>query len=126
MINTNSGTPFVGYASLTPGAPGPVAITLFTVMGATAYALQSTERCYITNVTISSGDTATNLITIDSGGTTPTKFVSAYVSQTKVLSPLQIPPGVCRGIAGVVPRATAAAVSGATVEIIVKGFISRT
>jgi hypothetical protein len=129
VINTTAGTPVVGYVSLSNGAVGPTAFTLFTVMGQASYTLQSKERIYVTNITVSSSDTnaAPPLITIDSGGTTPTKWVNAYVSAAKPLQPIQIPPGVLKGIFNVVPRATAASVTATTtVEIVIKGYISTT
>jgi hypothetical protein len=127
MINTSTGTPFVGYASLTNAAPGPTSFTLYTVMGQAAYTLGAQERCYITNITISSSDTAAALIVVDTGGTTPTKLLSAYVSVSQPIQPEIIEPGFCRGIFGVAPRATASAVtSGKTVELVLKGYLGRT
>lgn len=127
-IISSNGTPFVGYVSLTNAAPGPVTFALVTVMGQANYTLQANERVNITNITVSSSDgTGTPLITVDTGGGTPTKFVSAYVNTTQQLQPVQISPGMAHGIFGVVPRATANAVTAAkTVEIVIKGFISRT
>jgi hypothetical protein len=134
MLNSTDGTPFVGYVSLTPGSPGPTAFTLFVVMGQAAYTLLATERCYITNITVSSNDTSAApvpIITVDSGGTTPTFFAHAYVNNARQLQPIAIPPGVARGISGVVPRAGstisgASSVGNGTVEVIVKGYISKT
>ncbi len=127
-IQNLNGTPVIGYVSLTNGAPGPTAFALFTVMGQAAYTLQATERIYITNITVSSSDGTTSLVTVRSdSGANPTKFVSAYVSSTKPLQPVQIPAGICRGIFGTVPVALAATVTAATtVEIVLKGYISRT
>lgn len=133
MAITTVGTPFVAYAQLTNGAPGPVAFTLYTVMGSASYALASNERVYITNITLSSNDTAVALVTLDTGDTggtgdtTPTKLVSAYLSASQYLQPEQIPPGCCRGVFGVAPRIAATAVtSGKTVEAILKGYIAKT
>jgi hypothetical protein len=127
VINDRNGTPFVGYASLTNGAPGPTSFALFTQMGSAAYTLQAGERCYVTNITVSSSDSGTSqLLTVDSGGTTPTKFASAYVNAGKPLQPISLPPSTCHGIAGVAPRATAAAVTTGTVELTLFGYVSRT
>jgi hypothetical protein len=129
---TQTGTPVVGYASLTSAAAVQFALT--TVMGQAAYTLQATERVYITNITISSGDTGgtAQLITLDTGpvtaGTnpTPTKLVSAYVNSAKPMQPIQIPVGCCRGVFGIVPRVAAAAVTAGTVEVVIFGFVSKT
>jgi len=125
MINPNSGTPFVGYVSLTNGAIGPTNFAIFTVIGAAAYTLQSTERLVITNITVSSSDTIA-LLTVDSGGTTPTKFYSGYVQGSVSPHSVNIPPGVLHGIFGTLPRAIASAVSATkTIECIINGFITR-
>ena len=127
MINSFNGTPVTGYISLTNGAPGPVAFALFTVMGQAAYTLQANERVYITNITVSTNDTALQLFTLDSGGTTPTVFAKSYVSNTVPMQPINIPAGVLHGIFGVVPRAAAGAVTTAkTIEVVFLGYVSRT
>jgi hypothetical protein len=131
MALVRTGTPFVGYASLVSAAA--VTFSLYTVMGQAAYTLGAKERVYITNITISSGDTGATaqLITIDSGSVTaginpvPTKIVSAYIKAAKAMQPLQIPPGECRGVFGVVPRAFASAVTTGTVELVIFGYIGR-
>jgi hypothetical protein len=121
-----SGTPFVGYLSLTNGAIGPTAFTLFTVMGKAAYTLQSTERLYITNITISSNDTTQALVTVDTGGSTPTKLASTYLSTSQPPAVENIPLGACKTIFGTVPRGTASAVTSTkTVEFVIKGLISQ-
>ena len=124
-----SGSPFVGTLSLTNAAPGPAVFALFTSMGGAAYTLQANERLQITNITVGSNDTTQRLITVDTGGATPTKLVSGYTGGTSnpfpLLESMQI--GACRGVFGTPPRATAAAVtSGKTIEIIIKGFITKT
>jgi hypothetical protein len=125
MINTNAGTPFIGYCQLTNGAPGPTNFTLFSVMGQAAYTLQATERLVITNITVSSNDTQA-LTTVDTGGTTPTPLMKTYLGSTQPPAVETIPPGCCHTIFGVVPRATASAVTGAnTVQIIIKGFLTK-
>jgi hypothetical protein len=134
MINSTDGTPALAYASLTPGAPGPTTFTLFTVMGAASVALQANERFYITNITINSNDTSAApvpIITVDSGGTTPTFFAHAYVNNIRQLQPIAIPPGVARSILGIMPRAGStisgsASVGNGTVEIVLKGYVSKT
>jgi len=121
------GTPFVGYLSLVNGAIGPTNIPIFTVMGQAAYTMQANERLYITNITVSSNDTTQALITVDSGGTTPTKLLSSYLSTTQPPAVVNMPPGTMRGIAGTLLRGTAGAITATkSVEIVVTGYISRT
>jgi hypothetical protein len=127
------GTPFFGYVSLTNAAPGPVNIAIFIEPGAAALGSLPTNsngqsaRLYITNVALSSNDSAQPLVTIDTGGTTPTKIASAYAANTMPPAEEVIPPGVGRCIPGVVPRATASAVtSGKSVEVTLSGYLSFT
>ena len=131
MLNSLSGTPFIGYVSLTNGAVGPTPFTLY-VNGA-AYTLQAlsgsvaAERIYITNITISSNDTTQALVTVDDNSTPPVKLASQYLSSTQPPGIEQLPPGIGRLAPGKVPRATASAVTAAkTVEFMIKGYISRT
>lgn len=135
MALCTTGTPFIGYLSLTNATPGPVSFPIQVVMGGTSdpYTLLPADKVYITNITMSSNDATAALVTVDTGSsgggvdTTPTKLVSAYLSATQYLQPEQIPPGVCHGPPGVAPRATASAVTaGKTVEIIIKGYIGKT
>jgi hypothetical protein len=125
------GTPFFGYVSLTNAAPGPVNIAIFIEPGAAALGSLPTNtngqpaRLYITNVALSSNDTAQALITVDTGGTTPTKIQSEYLSSSQPPGIESIPEGVCRCIPGVFPRASASAVtSGKTVEVTLAGYLS--
>lgn len=129
MLNIQDGTPFQGYVSLTQGVPGPVAFAYFVTVGQALIGIAppAGHRAYITNITLSSNDAVVSLVTMDSGGTTPTKFVSAYLSGSVLLQPEEIPNGVLRSIFGVSPRMTAQAVSaGATVECIIQGYLSKT
>jgi hypothetical protein len=122
---TTTGTPFVGYAQLTNGSPGPKAFTIFLTMGQASVAMPAGMRAYITNLTASSNDATPALVTFDSGGTTPTKFDSVYMSTTQQLQPQEIPPGILRGIFGVAPRIGATAVSvSSTVEAVIYGYLS--
>jgi hypothetical protein len=125
MINDN-GTPFIGYVSLSNGSPGPTALTLYQVVGQSAYSLQPTERLYITAISISTNDTTQQLITVDSAGPTPTYLARVYLANTQPPYFAAIPAGTMRGIFNTVPRAGAGAVTlGKTVEVIVAGYISR-
>ncbi len=125
MLNVKNGTPFIGYAQLTNGAPGPTTFSLFVTMGQVAAAMPVGMKPYIVNITLSSNDATPALVTLDSGGTTPTKFVSAYMSVSQALQPEEIPPGICRGRPGFMPRVTATAVSGvSTVECVIQGYLS--
>jgi hypothetical protein len=127
MLNL-SGTPFIGYLSLITATPGPMAFALFTVMGASAYTLKATERCYLTAITLSSNDSAnTGIVTVDSGGTTPTKFASLYIPSSNLPGTMAIPPGTARGIFGTLPRAGITSVTALkTIEIVISGYISTT
>lgn len=127
MINTGSGTPFIGYVSLTSVAPGPVSFALFLTMGQAAVAMPANMRPYIVNMTLSSNDAVASLVTLDTGGGTPTKLSRAYVNVTQTLQPEGVDFGLCRGVLGVMPRATANAVSpGSTVECVIHGYLSAT
>jgi hypothetical protein len=128
-MQTQSGTPFQGYVSLTNGAPGPVTFALFSPQGIAAMggSFAAPMRLYVTSIVISSNDGTQALITVDSGGTTPTKLCSQYQSASQPPGVVHFDPGICRGIPGVVPRATASAVtSGKTVEVCIAGYISNT
>lgn len=109
-----TGTPFVGYCALANGSIGPTPFTLYTDPGNTAaYTLAAAgttpnaERVYITNVTLSSNDATAAIVTLDTGSTgsgantQPTTLLQAFLSATQVLQPIQIPPGVLRGIPGI-------------------------
>ena len=125
MLNAICGTPFVGYASLTNGAPGPTALTLY-VNGA-AFTATVTDRLYLTNITLSSNDGTQALITIDDNGSVPVKLASQYLSNVQPPGIVTIPPGTQRLAPGKVPRATASAVTAAkTVEVVVTGYVSKT
>lgn len=128
MLQRLSGTPFQGYAQLTNGSPGPKSFNIVTTIGtAGSTILAANLRVYIVNITLSSNDATPALVTMDSGGTTPTKFISAYMSAAQQLQPEEIPPGILRGIFGTMPRIGATAVSGgATVECVIQGYVSNT
>lgn len=118
-----SGQPFVGYVSLTNGAPGPTAVTITTVPGGGAYTLQSTERLIVTNLTITTNDAATPLITLDDGATTPRTLAKIYASTSQPATTA----GGFHGQAGKPLRASASAVTaGKTIEVIVRGYVSVT
>jgi hypothetical protein len=122
-----SGRPFWGYVQLTNGAPGPVNIPIFTVRGVAAYTIQANDLLYITSIALSSNDTTQALVTVDSGGTTPTKFASQYLSATQPPGVVQFAWGTAPGIFGTLLRATASAITAAkTVEVLIQGAISKT
>lgn len=125
-IKANLGNPFVGYVSLTNGAPGPVSIPISVARnGAGAYTLRSTERLVITNFTISTNDTALELVTITDGAPTPTKIYSGYVTSTFPPTIVQVANDILRGYAATNLVATASAVTSAkTIEIMVYGVIT--
>jgi hypothetical protein len=140
MALITAGTPFVGSVALSNAAPGPANFSLVVDQGSgVAYTLAaagagapSAERVFVTNVLISSSDTATAQITLDSGSVgsggdaTPTVWLVAQVSISQPLQPVMIPRGVLRGVPGVVPRLTASAVTaGKTVTAIIIGYIAR-
>jgi hypothetical protein len=125
-MNVNSGTPFRGYAQLTNAAPGPVNVTLY--VNGQSYTPSTSERLYITSIVISSNDTAQPLVTVDSGGTTPTKLARAYAGAANA-PPFSetVAPGVGQLDFGQVPRAAASAVTATkTVEVTLAGYVSRT
>lgn len=124
-----SGTPIMGSLSLAPGSLGPTAFALFTVMGQAAYTLKANERIYVHSIAVSTNDAVLELITVDTGGVTPTKIVSAYLMFGGAFSPISLnwPPGTAHGIFGVVPRGSASAITAAkTVEITMSGIVSKT
>src|SRR5579864_1873977 len=123
-----TGNPVLGYISLTNAAPGPVAFAIFTILGVAAGSLAATQRIYITNITVSSNDTAnTGIVTVDSAGTTPTPIAKVYIPTNQQPLTVSIPPGCAKGIFGVVPRAGIASVTaGKTVEVTFQGYISST
>lgn len=125
-IISSTGTPFLGYISL--ATAGALNIPIWTVMGSAAtYTLKANERLVVTNLQVSSNDTVAALVTIDTGGGTPTKLLSAYLSTTQFLQPEEIPAGICHGIFGTPLRANISAVTGGkTVEIVLVGFVSAT
>lgn len=121
-----SGQPFVGLVSLTNASPGPTAFTITSVAGGGTYTLAANERLVITNVTVTSNDTAAPLITVDdgAGGRTIGKY---YTGSTLPAVTESVPPGNLQCKAGVNPRATAGSVtSGKTVEIVLRGYITQT
>lgn len=122
-----SGQPFVGLLSLTNGAPGPANITIKSVAGAlTNYTLASDERLVVTNIAVSSNDTAQPLITIDDGAGTPRVLAKYYTGSALPAALEAIAPGNCQGFAGTLLRGTANAVTAAkTVEIVIRGYITK-
>lgn len=128
MLNVANGTPFQGYVQLNSSTLGPVPFAIIVNVGQAALGVfPSKMRTYITNITLSSNDAVVSLVTMDTGSTTPTKLVSAYLSLTALLQPEEIPNGVLRGVIGVSPRMTAQAVSaGATIECIIQGYLCNT
>ena len=128
MIHNQSGTPFVGSLSLNTGAPGPLPIPINVVRGVNApYTLATGERVVITNIVVSSNDTAGPVVTIDDGSATPTVFVKSYAGSAIPALVEAIPFGLALGAFGTNIRATSSAITAAkTVEITIKGFITRT
>lgn len=126
-INATRGTPFVGFVSLTNGAPGPTAVTLIVPRRqAATYVLASDERVVITNVTLSSNDTANPLVSItDNAASNPLTIFKAYTA-TNIPTTISIPPGVLYGDFGRTPVASTPAVTSAkTVEIWLHGVIAK-
>lgn len=127
MFVKMSGQPFIGAISLTNAAPGPVSIPIKTVAGGAAYTLSPAERVIITNITVSSNDTAQPLVTIDDGAPTPRLIGKYYTGASLPAIAESIPPGNCQGYAATLPRVTASAVTAAkTVEIVVRGYVTQT
>jgi hypothetical protein len=122
------GTPFFGYVSLTNASPGPTSFSIFIEPGAAALgSLPTGARLYVTDIQLSSNDTTQALVTVDIGGTTPTNLARMYLSASQPPGIEAIPAGVGRLIPGVIPRATASAVTlGKTVECTIAGFLSFT
>ena len=121
-----AGQPFVGSISLTTGTPGPVPIPIITQPGGAAYTLAADERIVLTNVAISSNDTAQPLVTIDDGASAPRTLVRGYTSAT-VPALIESMPVGAQGKAATLLRATASAVTAAkTVEVTVRGFVTKT
>jgi hypothetical protein len=118
-----SGTPVLGYVSLTNAAPGPVAFAL-TLNGA-PHVLTPQERLYITNIAASNDGTAA-LVTVDDGPLNACKLMSVYLGTLLPPAAITIEPGVGRLQFGQIPRATASAVTGGTVECILYGYLART
>jgi hypothetical protein len=132
MIQKTSGTPIAGYVQLTPGSLGPVAIPIFTLAGGSAYTLQAAsggvggERIYIAAITVSTNDSTQRLVTIDTGGATPTKLANVYVTSTLPPVAIAFAPGTVRGIAATALRATVSALSASTtIEVTISGYVSR-
>jgi hypothetical protein len=125
MALTTTGTPFVGYISLTNAAPGPVAIAL-KVADKTVASLAPGQRIYITSIALSTNDTAQPKVTIDDGPASANVVASAYPSPNFLIS-LAASPGTVRCAPGQIPRAKAAAVTSAkTVECVISGYIGST
>lgn len=120
----STGTPFVGNLSFS-AAGGPTAIPLYIGAGAgTAYTLQAGEFVVLTNITITTNDATSDLVTVDDGAATPKLFAKGYVSTTQVINE-SIPPGICFvKKPGQNPRATVGTLTAAkTVEVVIKGYI---
>ena len=127
MYNKASGQPFIGAVSLTTGSPGPVNIPIITVPGGAPYTLAPTERLVITNISVSSNDTAQPLVTLDDGATVPRLLAKYYTGAALPAANEAIPAGVCQGFLSKPLRATATAVTAAkTVEILVRGYVTQT
>ena len=127
-----TGTPVTGYVSLNSGALGPLPFALTVVRGQAAYTLGATEKIYIIGLVVSTNDSAAGLVTIDDGAiqtgiTVVTKLFSIYPATNQQINTVSLFAGYTKGVAGVVPRATAAAVTSAkTIECMLYGYISRT
>lgn len=125
-IGSNKGTPFVGTVSLTNGVPGPTAFSLIVARNQnTPYTLNPNERISITNIVISSNDTANPLVSITDAAATPTTLFKAYTASAIPTTASYIP-GVLLGALATIPKASAPAVTTAkTVEIVINGVIYR-
>jgi hypothetical protein len=124
-----SGTPVLASVSLTNGAPGPTAFALQQVATGNAYTLATNEVFVVTNITMSSNDTAQPLVTVDDGVTgapyTSRILGKYYVGASLPATTEAMALGVLPCRRGVVPRATASAVTAAkTVEITLRGYIT--
>src|SRR5690348_2285085 len=100
---TTTGSPVTGYASLSSTSLGPTQLQLFSTMGAGAYMLSPFEYLYITNVQISTNDATQRLVTLDTGGLTPTKLASLYATSSFPPIAQAFAPGTCRGLMGDAP-----------------------
>jgi hypothetical protein len=128
-VRNTVGTPFVGYISLTSGAPGPLAVPIYVPAGAlSAYALGATEFVWITNFVASTNDPTAELVTIDDGAATPKTLASVYVASAQQMQPQTFMPGTVGCMKpGQGPRAKASSVTAAkTIEIVIVGYITRT
>jgi hypothetical protein len=126
-IKATLGTPFVGYISLTNSA-GNGLIPVYTARnGAAAYVLPQTERLVITNFTISSNDSAVDLVQItDNAPGTPTVLYSGYAAASFPPTIVSIASDILRGWPGVNLKATSSTITSTkTVEIIVYGVITK-
>jgi hypothetical protein len=125
-IKAGLGTPFVAYISLTNGAPNGVVPVFVARNGAAAYVLKATERLCITNFTISSNDTAVDLVTIsDNAPGTPTVLYSGYAAASFPPTVVTIANDILRGWPGVNLKAASSAITSTkTVEVIIYGAIT--
>lgn len=127
MWSKASGQPFVGNLSLNTGAPGPLAIPIYTVPGGPAYTLDPAERIVITNISVSSNDTASPLVTLDDGSPAVRVVAKYYAGSTLPASNEAIVPGVLQGYKATNFRATSTAITAAkTVEVVIRGYVTRT
>lgn len=124
-IKASLGTPFVGYVSLTNGTPA-ANIPIFVARNtSTPYTLKATERIVVTNFTISSNDTAVDLVTITDNATTATTLYSGYAAASFPPTIVSIASDILRGWPGTNLRASSSAVTtGKTVEVIVYGVVT--
>ena len=123
-----NGTAFTGYAQLTPGSLGPTAFTIRNAPGGPAYTLQPGERMRVHGVAINTNDPALPLVTVDLGAGSY-NVASVYVATGKAYTdniPSTGGAPIFIGVAGVVPRVTASAVTAArTIEAKITGVITR-
>ena len=128
MRHNQSGTPFVGYISLTSAAPGPLPIPMYVIAGSgTPYSLQAGEKVVLEAFSISSNDTTPDLVTITDGAATPKKFVSVYNGVSQPPAGATLPIGLALGKLATALVATSTAITATkTVEITIYGVITTT
>jgi hypothetical protein len=118
------GTPVVGNLTLSNGALGPTAFTLY-VNGA-VYATAANERLYVTGIFASSNDATQALITVDDGPANARKLASVYLAASLPPAIEEIAAGIGRLQPGATPRGTASAItSGKFIQLVITGYIAR-
>lgn len=123
-IRDISGTPFVATVNISAAAT-PTSFAYVLAGTTRTYTPVNSEKQYITLFSITTTDTAPQLVTIDDGASGLTLF-QGYVSTSAPINVAPFPGNVISRYGGTLRGTVAALTAGKFVQVTVHGYVSQT